>query len=233
MSRSSPSKLLRALRAPLALVAVLAFASGCVTRAKYDEMKRERDIFARQSHTLTLETAELADVAAGLEEELSLRDAEIAKLEATQADLEVELDALIIAGLVRIKLMRDGLHVVLAHEILFPSGTAKLSDKGRGILHSVADEFQDFPYQIAVLGYTDNVPVGPRLAERFPSNWELAGARAASVVRLLEGTGIPSEQLAVVSFGQNRPFASNDSPGGRAQNRRIEIRLRPVTEPRA
>jgi chemotaxis protein MotB len=194
-------------------------------------VKRERDIYASQTATLTLESVALADVAAGLEEELNLRDQEIAKLEATQADLEVELDTLIIAGLVRIKLMRDGLHVVLSHEILFPTGAAELTEQGRDVLNSVADDFQNFPYQIAVLGYTDNVPVGRKLAQRFPSNWELSAARSASVVRLLEDSGIPSDQLAVVSFGSNRPFASNETPEGRAQNRRIEIRLRPVTAP--
>jgi chemotaxis protein MotB len=127
--------------------------------------------------------------------------------------------------------MRDGLHVVLSHEILFPTGAAELTEQGRDVLNSVADDFQDFPYQIAVLGHTDNVPVGRKLAQRFPSNWELAAARSASVVRLLEDSGIPPDQLAVVSFGANRPFASNETPEGRAHNRRIEIRLRPVAAP--
>ncbi|UCE85579.1 MAG: OmpA family protein [Deltaproteobacteria bacterium] len=229
MLRSNPLRLRRAVGLTLTTAVLLAVASGCVTRSRYEEMKRERDIFASQSETLTLETEALADVAAGLEEELNLRDQEIAKLEATQADLEAELDTLIVAGLVRIKLMRDGLHVVLSHEILFPTASAELSEQGRAVLTSVADDFQDFPYQIAVLGHTDNVPVGRRLAERFPSNWELAAARSASVVRLLEDAGIPPDQLAVVSFGANRPYASNETPEGRAQNRRIEIRLRPVT----
>ena len=231
MFRSSPSHALRSFGLPVAIAAVVALTGGCVTKSRYEAVKRERDIYASQTATLTLETAVLADVAAGLEEELNLRDEEIGKLEATQADLEAELDVLIVAGLVRIKLMRDGLHVVLSHEILFPTGSAELTEQGRNVLNSVADDFQDFPYQIAVLGYTDNVPVGRKLAQRFPSNWELAGARSASVVRLLEGAGIPSDQLAVISFGANRPFASNQTPEGRAQNRRIEIRLRPVTAP--
>ena len=212
----------------IALTVVLATAlplAGCVSKSKYEAMKRERDIFAGQSETLTLESDSLAEVAAQLEEELALRDLEVEKLRQTEADLETELDALILAGQVKIAMMRDGLHLILSHEILFDTGTAILSTQGNEVLNSVADEFQGFPYQIAVLGYTDNIPIGRTLARRFPSNWELAAARASSVVRLLEDSGIPPEQLAVVSFGPNRPFASNETPEGRKQNRRIEIRL--------
>ena len=63
------------------------------------------------------------------------------------------------------------------------------------------------------------------------SNWDLAGARSARVVAVLQESGIPEEQLVSVSFGANQPLASNDSPDGRAQNRRIEVRLRPVVVP--
>ena len=78
------------------------------------------------------------------------------------------------------------------------------------------------------MGFTDNVPIRGNLAKRYPTNWELAGARAASVVRLLESTGIDSTKLIASSYGDNFPVASNDTEEGRAQNRRIEIRLRPL-----
>ncbi|MBW2143788.1 MAG: OmpA family protein, partial [Deltaproteobacteria bacterium] len=57
---------------------------------------------------------------------------------------------------------------------------------------------------------------------------ELAGARAAGVVRVLEEAGVAKERLRVLSLADNLPVASNDTPEGRAQNRRIAIRLRPV-----
>ena len=91
-----------------------------------------------------------------------------------------------------------------------------------------AAEIKQQPYQIAVLGFTDNVPVGAHLQDRFPSNWELAGTRAASVVRLMQSEGVPSSQLVAVSQGENQPIASNDTPEGRAQNRRIDVRIRPI-----
>ena len=57
---------------------------------------------------------------------------------------------------------------------------------------------------------------------------DAAGARAASVVRLMEAEGVPSAQLVAVSQGENQPIASNDTAEGRAQNRRIDVRIRPI-----
>ena len=61
-----------------------------------------------------------------------------------------------------------------------------------------------------------------------PATALLAGARAARVVAVLETNGVATEQLLAVSFGESSPIASNDTPEGRAQNRRIEVRIRPV-----
>jgi len=209
-------------------IALILVTGGCVSKGKYEAMRRERDVYAAQYATLTAESLAIADVAVVVGEELAIRDQELAKLKQTQAQMELELEALIAAGLIRIKLLRDGLHVVLAEEVLFGSGSAEINAQGREVLANMVDELIEFPYQIGVLGYTDSVPVGSKLAQRYPSNWELAGARAASVVRLLEGAGVPGDQLVVVSFGPNRPFASNETSEGRSQNRRIEIRLRPA-----
>ena len=132
------------------------------------------------------------------------------------------------AGTLKMQLLQDGLHLILSEDVLFTSGSADLHEAGKQVLVRLVAELEELPYQIGVLGYTDNVPVGPGLAARFPSNWELAGARSAAVVRLMAENGIPPEQLASVSFGETRPIASNDTPEGRAENRRIEVRLRPV-----
>lgn len=215
----------------LLLVSTLGLTSACVTRARYDAMKRERDVYAAQGETLTRETEALTDVAATLEEEVSLRDEQITMLEDTQKGLEAELGTLIVAGLVKIALLRDGLHVMVSEEVLFPTGSARLNEAGRRVLGNMIDDLKEFPYQIAILGYTDSLPIGANLQQHYPSNWELAASRAGSVVRLLEGGGVASEQLVLVSFGSNRPFAPNDTVEGRKQNRRIELRLRPVVAP--
>ena len=96
------------------------------------------------------------------------------------------------------------------------------------VIGKVAEGIGRIPYQVVVAGYTDNVPIGKKLAGRFANNWELAGARSARVVGLLEENGIESRRLISVSFGENHAVASNDTAEGRAKNRRIEFRVIPI-----
>ena len=95
------------------------------------------------------------------------------------------------------------------------------------VLEKVAGQLTQLNDFVEVRGHTDNRRIGGALARRFPSNWELAAARAARVVRLLEERGVPGDRLAVVSYGPNVPLVPNDSAENRALNRRIEIRLEP------
>jgi chemotaxis protein MotB len=157
-----------------------------------------------------------------------LRDNEIAELEREQQELADEVARWAVRGAIKMQMLADGLHLILPHDVLFESGTTQLSAEGTKLVVELVQEINQQPYQIAVLGFSDNVPVGPGLAAQYPSNWELSGARAASVVRVLEAEGIPADQLIAVSRGETGPIASNDTPEGRAQNRRIDIRIRPV-----
>ncbi|MCM8626053.1 MAG: OmpA family protein [Candidatus Accumulibacter sp.] len=79
---------------------------------------------------------------------------------------------------------------------------------------------------IDVQGYTDNEPIGPALRGRYPTNWDLAAARAIDVVRYLQAQGVDARNLVAESFGEFQPVASNATPQGRAKNRRIDIVLR-------
>jgi chemotaxis protein MotB len=77
--------------------------------------------------------------------------------------------------------------------------------------------------QIVVQGFTDNVPIGPELRARFPSNLELSSARADDVARYLTQKGVPASTISAQGFGEERPVASNGTAEGRAKNRRVEI----------
>ena len=76
----------------------------------------------------------------------------------------------------------------------------------------------DFP--ITVEGHTDPTPIA---TPQFPSNWELSGARASSVVRLFVDAGVAAQRLTATGYGEQRPVASNDTQEGRARNRRVTI----------
>jgi chemotaxis protein MotB len=81
---------------------------------------------------------------------------------------------------------------------------------------------------VLVEGHTDNMPLGPSLKARFPSNWELSVARAAAVARFLQEEGLLQPQrLSARGYSYYRPVASNKTIAGRRQNRRIEIILSP------
>jgi chemotaxis protein MotB len=228
--RSSPSTFAFSSRLGPAvlLIGSLALLSACVTQQRYDDLLAERDVLVLSNERLTSQRGELADVAAALGTELLLRDREVSILEQTERDLRAELATEIIAGEIEIALQRDGLHVVLPHSVLFAEGSADIAADGRGMVLKLVDDFQRVGAQIVVLGYTDDVSIGSRLAQRYPTNWELAGARAASVVRVFQEGGVDPGRLLAASAGESNPVASNDSPEGRARNRRIDIRLRPT-----
>ncbi len=122
--------------------------------------------------------------------------------------------------------VRDGRLVVeLSEKILFDSGRAKLKKDGEKALSAVTAILKQVPdrnFQVA--GHTDNVAIRTR---RFRSNWELSTARAVNVVKFMQEEGLDPKRLSAAGYGQNSPVASNDTPEGRAQNRRIEIVLQP------
>ncbi|MBE0502127.1 MAG: OmpA family protein [Desulfuromonadales bacterium] len=223
--------------------------SGCVSSGKYEMMIDERNLALEEKAALQAEKNKLAiekDILSQEQVRLSSLVAETeqekqaAAMKAAEAEAEVTRQQQVYDSLqttfakeqqasqVKIEMMKTGVKVNLANEILFPSGSADLNPQGFEVLQRAAAELKKSPYQTIVAGFTDNVAISGNLQEKYPSNWELAAARAASVVRLLEAEGVPSAQLLAISFGENNPVASNDTPEERSKNRRIEIVLRPV-----
>jgi chemotaxis protein MotB len=87
----------------------------------------------------------------------------------------------------------------------------------------------EIPNRVQVEGHTDNLPIeeGSTIARRYPSNWELSGQRAINVLKSLASLGVEEGRLAAVARGDTRPMVSNDTPEGRAYNRRVEIVILP------
>jgi chemotaxis protein MotB len=202
--------------------------TGCVTKSTYNDVVAERDEIIIENLDLRRQVAEEADFAVELSAALVLAESEIAVLQLQQEELVDEVAEWAVRGAIKMQLLADGLHIMLPHDVLFASGSVELKPEGLELLSELAEEIKLQPYQIAVLGFTDNVPVGPKMQAQFPSNWEVAGARAASVVRLMQAEGVPPAQLVAVSRGENQPIATNDTAEGRAQNRRIDVRIRPI-----
>ena len=152
--------------------------------------------------------------------------AELSKRSAEYEGLVKDLEQEVSSGQIQITQLREGLRLNLAQDILFRSGSATLEPYGVELLTKVSEQLAKFPQQVEVQGHTDNVPVSK--SSRWGTNWELAAARAASVVRLFEKHGVDPKHLRAVSYGEHAPVDSNDTAEGRARNRRIDIRLKPI-----
>lgn len=238
------------------LGAGLMLSIGCVSSGKYKTLEQDRDALAarnkalqgavyaanQRGDVLTQDKSSLAAEKAALDQRLAELDAqqktlgsqlqqredEARRLQATYDGLVTNLKKELETGQIQVQQLRDGLSVNVAQDILFASGSAALDKDGREVLTRVSEQLKQTNYQIVVTGHSDNKPIGAGLVGRYPTNWELSGARAASVVRLFAETGIPSARLVAAAMADTRPVAPNDTPEGRAKNRRIEIRLRPV-----
>jgi chemotaxis protein MotB len=149
---------------------------------------------------------------------------------AQQESLESVLHSEIAADQVKIEQLENGIRVRMDDDLLYRSGSVELHPNGRAALDKVAPQLATMAAQgnrIDVVGNTDDVPVGRELAGRYPTNWELAGARAALVVRYLQEKGVDPRQLDAMSRGQYDPVSSDATAAGRAENRRTELLIRP------
>lgn len=104
--------------------------------------------------------------------------------------------------------------------MLFRPGEASLQPEALQTLREVAQILAAEEMAIEVDGHTDNLPIATAL---FASNWELSSARASSVVRLFIERGIAASRLKAGGYADTRPVAGNDTPEGRARNRRVTI----------
>ena len=118
----------------------------------------------------------------------------------------------------------DGVTVRVDGKLLFTAGSAELKPDATSVLNPIGLLLEKYTFDLYILGHTDSVPIETRV---FPSNWELSGARSAAALRYLSGRGADPLRLVAVGFADSRPIAPNDTPEGRAKNRRVEFLFKP------
>jgi chemotaxis protein MotB len=115
----------------------------------------------------------------------------------------------------KIRLITDGL--------FFDSGSAVVKPGARPTLAEIGDIIaKEAEHPVQVEGHTDDRPIN---TSQYPSNWQLSGARAAAVVQGLAGAGVSSKRMSLGGYAAQQPIAGNETPAGRARNRRVEIIL--------
>lgn len=169
-------------------------------------------------------------------EEITISDIEIENIEqyeAIQEEMENVKDALEefleSQGLEnKVTVEQDGEEVVLTFEdfMLFDSGQALIKQDALDVLSTIGAELNKYlgeGYVGRAEGHTDNIPINSTI---FPSNWELSASRAIAVAKyLINNADIAPASLSAEGFGEFYPIATNDTPEGRAANRRVEIKI--------
>ncbi len=147
------------------------------------------------------------------------------KAEFSEDQLKVALKQEIGKGLAEVQREKDRVVVTVGSAGAFSSGSARLTKQARAIMQKIAKVSGKGAGQVNVSGHTDNVPL--IFGGQYRDNWDLAAARASSVVQeLAKANTIPSEKLKAISFGETKPIEQNDTRDGREKNRRIEIEIK-------
>lgn len=189
-------------------------------KASFSDQAKEKEYLGREVERLKIKTGELS----------TEKEKELANVKNTYENLVREMKKEIEKGDIKITQAVDRLSVNLVEKILFDSGRAEVKKGGLEVIKRVGDILKGVSdRQIRVEGHTDNVQIGYKIRGRYPTNWELSTARATNVVRYLQdNVGIDPKLLSAAGMAENKPVAVNDTPEGRAQNRRIEIVLLPL-----
>jgi chemotaxis protein MotB len=195
--------------------------------------RAERAELAQRLERLEADRADLLTLRNELSGQVQAKEDELAKLQGTYQELEAKMKDEIAKGDVRLSQAGGRIKVDLVDKILFDVGDASITSRGEEVLSRVGAVLVNVAdKKIQVSGHTDDQPISDRLRSRYPTNWELASARASNVVRFLEEKArLPGRRLVAAAYGPWEPISSNRTAIGRARNRRIEIVLTPALAP--
>jgi len=145
----------------------------------------------------------------------------LAELEETYEQVRAFLQAAGLEEDILLHMEERGIVMELPEKILFDTGRAEIKADFLPTLDLLAELLSGLRNQIIVEGHTDNVPIRTFL---YPSNWELSVARAVSVARyLVEKHNLDPKRFLATGYGEYHPIDSNETPEGRARNRRVSI----------
>lgn len=183
-----------------AFAVVLALAlAGCVSQQKYNEVEQQNQALNQKNATL----------------------------EEDYKSLNQSMSAEVRANKMQISRQQNAIKILVNDDLLFPSGGWEMSAEAKQTIAKIAAILA--PHQttkIVVNGYTDSTPIGPGLqAQGITSNLILSQKRAEDVMQYMISQGVKPNLASAHGFGDSNPVASNDTPEGRAQNRRVEVTL--------
>ncbi len=150
-------------------------------------------------------------------------DTEKEEIEKEAEKIRLALEEEIREGLIEVETHGRKIVIRIREKGSFPSGSARLIRPFRKVIDKMVKALEHTHGEIVVAGHTDDQPIH---TARFRSNWELSASRAVTVIEELTRSGrIDPKRFRIAAYGDTRPIAGNDTPEGRAQNRRVEVTL--------
>jgi len=203
---------------------------------KYQQARNDNNALRSENNALKENLAKLDSKLTSVESKFSAEKDERERLEnraqqvkETYEKLLFELRDEVENKEAAIQQVKEKLSVTFIDKILFDFGQASISPAGQKRLLKVGGIISEIKNgKIRIQGHTDNIPIAANYRYKYPSNWELSAARAASVARfLIDSSGLKGENMEAVGFSYFKPIASNETQEGRSQNRRVEIVIAP------
>lgn len=161
--------------------------------------------------------------------EAEMKQQEMNELKEVQRSIDQYIEANQLSSSFQTELTEHGLMVTILDDALFDSGKAEVKPESLAMANEMAQLLVTAaPREITISGHTDNVPISN---DRFASNWELSTQRAVNFMQvLLQNPQLQPEKFSAIGYGEYRPVAPNDTPEGRAKNRRVEVFILPLIE---
>jgi len=198
---------------------------NAIEKAKAATGKSEQDVlFGGIEGQLTQLAKAASEAAQSSQQQAEAKAESNKKAQVAEDELKVALKQEIGQGLVDVEREEDKVIITVGSGGAFASGSANLTPEAIEIMNRIAEVNAEGNSDIKVSGHTDDVPL--IFGSNYRDNWDLAAARSASVVQAFASNGVISEErLEAISYGESRPVESNETPDGRAKNRRIEIEI--------
>lgn len=223
--------------------------SGCVTSGKYKTLEAKETKTAADLEASKLELGAAKTKISELNGKLGIADTQRSQLQDSVNEMKLAMDQLkkrrqetekrlaeykeltskfsqlVNSGKLSVKMVQGRMTVALSTDILFSSGSAKLSAEGVSAIKEVTQLLKTLDgRKFQIEGHSDNVPMK---SESFASNWELASARAVTVLKTMLDAGMPAPQVSAASYADTQPVADNSTSEGKKLNRRISIVIVP------
>jgi len=217
---------------------------GCTTKSRMNKeidtresqideleanLQQKNNEISAQEASIAAKQSEIDSIQQELDALNKAIDEEAGRADDLNADLAQALGDLEEKEKVWLEEMEGMSTITMPSGATFASGSATLTPGGKEIIDTIWEVLSRYPDRdIFIEGHTDSIPIGPVLAERYPSNWALSAARAVSVLQyVLTQYEAEAGRLGAVGYGEYRPVATNSTEEGRTLNRRVVVSVRP------